>query len=391
MLIAGDPSGDALAAELVTALRANHPGDGTPVFFGAGGPMMQKAGVALEFDLTEHSVIGLWEVLKKYFEFRRLFRQLLHVAFERQPDVIVCVDFAGFNRRFASAVRKGIRERGLNWRPKIVQYVSPQVWASRPKRAISMERDLDLLLTILPFEKAWYAQRVPKLRVEFVGHPIVERHAASPEREAFAGNDVRVVLLPGSRRGEIKRHWPVLLETWAVLRAKFPGAKAVVVFPNERIGAMAELPDGQHLTAQVGGLSDALRQATIALASTGTVTLECAWFGVPTVAFYKTSWLTYEIGRRLVTVKSLTMPNLLANELVFPEFVQHDANAENLSHAASQLIEQPERRNTIRAKLRDVVASLGEPGASRPCGGGHPITEVSGLADKGGHSYPPPA
>lgn len=365
MLIAGDPSGDALAAELVAALRASHSGEGTPTFFGAGGPMMQKAGVALEFDLTEHSVIGLWEVLKKYFEFRRLFRQLLEVAFERQPDVIVCVDFAGFNRRFAAAVRKGVRERGLSWRPKIIQYVSPQVWASRPKRADSMARDLDLLLTILPFENAWYAQRVPQLRVEFVGHPIVERHASAAKSDSSQSGPVTVVLLPGSRRGEIKRHWPVMLAAWEQLHAQFPSARALVVFPNERIRAMAEVPDSLGLTAQIGGLAAALREATVAIASTGTVTLECAWFGVPTVALYKTSWLTFEIGRRIVQVKFLAMPNLLANAPLFPEFIQNDATAANLARAAGELIAQPQRRAEIRAQLAKLCAALGEPGASQ--------------------------
>jgi lipid-A-disaccharide synthase len=333
--------------------------------------MMQKAGVALEFDLTEHSVIGLWEVLKKYFEFRRLFRRLLDVAFERQPDVIVCVDFAGFNRRFAAAVRKGIRERVLNWRPKIVQYVSPQVWASRPKRADSMARDLDLLLTILPFEKAWYAQRVPQLRAEFVGHPIVERHASAERFASAAKSDssesgpVTVVLLPGSRRGEIKRHWPVMLAAWAQLHAQFPAARAVVVFPNERIRAMAEVPADLGLTPQIGGLAAALREATVAIASTGTVTLECAWFGVPTVALYKTSWLTFEIGRRIVQVKFLAMPNLLANAPLFPEFIQNDATAANLARATGELIAQPQRRAEIRAQLAKLCAALGEPGASQ--------------------------
>src|ERR1041385_3264048 len=196
MLIAGEASGDMLAAELVRALReklAGGPSRRTaesqplqtalaPKFFGAGGPRLAAEGVELAFDLTQHSVIGLWEVIKNYGKFKRLFDQLLRLAIERQPDAIVCVDFSGFNRRFAHAVRQHVRShRGpfYNWNPKIIQYVSPQVWASRPGRAHKLARDIDLLLTLFPFEKDWYAARVPELRVEFVGHPMIDRYASA--------------------------------------------------------------------------------------------------------------------------------------------------------------------------------------------------------------------
>ena len=167
MVVAGEPSGDLLAAELVRALVATPAGAGAK-FIGAGGPRMAEAGVELAFDMTQHAVVGLWEVLRNYFKFRRLFNQLLDLAVERRPDAVICVDFSGFNRRFAAALRE--RQQSIpGWRLRMVQYVSPQVWASRPGRVRTMERDLDLLLSIFPFEKAWYAEHAPRLRVEFVG------------------------------------------------------------------------------------------------------------------------------------------------------------------------------------------------------------------------------
>jgi lipid-A-disaccharide synthase len=173
MIIAGEASGDLLAAELVSALRGQLP---DAQFFGAGGAKMSAAGVELAFDLTQHSVIGITDVLKKYFEFRRLFNQLLALAIERKPDVVIGVDYGGFNLRFGQAVKKYVRDNPfVNWNPKIVQFVSPQVWASRPGRANKLARDYDLLLSIFPFEKEWYAKRVPQLRVEFVGHPMIGR------------------------------------------------------------------------------------------------------------------------------------------------------------------------------------------------------------------------
>ena len=141
---------------------------------------MKAAGVELAFDLTEHSLIGISDVFKKYLQFRRLFKRLLKLAIERQPDVIIGVDYGGFNLRFGQAIKRYVRQHRTEfvpWSPKLVQFVSPQVWASRPGRAYTLAENYDLVLSIIPFEKQWYAQRVPKLRVDFVGHPLVGRLA----------------------------------------------------------------------------------------------------------------------------------------------------------------------------------------------------------------------
>src|SRR5688500_12456766 len=203
MVIAGEPSGDLLAAELVNDLRAVLKERGrASEFFGAGGSKMREAGVDLAFDLTQHAVVGLFEVLRNYGKFKRLFGTLLEFAIERRPDLVICVDFSGFNRRFAHAVRRATRSVS-GWSPRIVQYVSPQVWASREGRARKMARDVDLLLAIFPFEPGWYAQRVPSFKVEFVGHPIFERHRVWKEhiaaKSVASKTPAHVLLLPGSR------------------------------------------------------------------------------------------------------------------------------------------------------------------------------------------------
>ena len=154
MLIAGEASGDLLAAELVSALRgqlyALDP-DLRPDFFGAGGPRMAEADVKIAVEMTRHAVIGISDVLKNYFKFRRLFNQLLALAIARKPDVVIGVDFGGFNLRFGHAVRQYVRGNPFSkWNPKIVQFVSPQVWASRPGRADLLAADYDLLLSIFP-------------------------------------------------------------------------------------------------------------------------------------------------------------------------------------------------------------------------------------------------
>jgi len=390
MLIAGEASGDMLAAELVAALRLelaavqSQPTDDVqprrtnlaPRFFGAGGPRLGANGVELAFDTTQHSVIGLSGTLRNYFKFRRLFHELRKLAIERQPDVIIGVDFSLFNRRFVHAIHRYVLSRFDQfhpWNPKLIQYVSPQVWASRPARAYQMAEDLDLLLSIFPFELGWYAQRVPKLRVEFVGHPMAERFTIADSRfrsphtrSASTGNQPpQIILLPGSRSEELRRHLPVMLAALKLIQAAETTIRATMVLPDESLAEQARslgLPT--NVKAQVGGLPETLMQADLAIASTGTVTMECAYFGVPTVAIYKTTWTNYEIGKRIVTVKYLAMPNLLANDSVFPEFIQPAATPENISRAALELLRDPTRRQAVQARLANIVASLGGPGAS---------------------------
>ena len=408
LIIAGEPSGDLLAAELVRALTNSERARAMPFppkFSGAGGPAMAAEGVEVLIDMTEHAVTGLSDVLAKLREFKRILDRLVDLALKREPDVIICVDFSGFNRRFAHALRKELSARTgpfNNWSPRIVQYVSPQVWASRPGRAVQMARDFDLLLAIFPFEKDWYARRVPKLRVEFVGHPIVDRFSSAgpgsrpgQSTQETSGSDRKgsalevdqpnILLLPGSRIGELNRHLPSMLKAAWLIQQKTP-ARFRLVLPNQqladrvrrqvedlRMPATAEGSDHRGATVstslfeadvQVGHLGEALADTDLAIASTGTVTMECACFGVPTVAIYKTSWMTYLIARSIIKVKYLAMPNLLANEEIFPEFVQHAANPINISRAALELLSDPRRRNAVTARLAGVVQSLGGRGAS---------------------------
>ena len=369
MIIAGEPSGDERGAELVVSLREKLRAQGAefaPRIFGAGGPALQAAGVELKVNMMELAVVGLSEVIKNFRRFQAVFAQLLEVAAARQPDLIICIDFSGFNRRFATAIRKltaGQRGPFANWRPKIVQFVSPQVWASRPGRAYQMAKDLDLLISIFPFEQAWYAQRVPQLAVEYVGHPLMDQHRTIGVDSAKALTPL-VLLLPGSRRDEIRRHLPVLLEACALMD-RAGQFRYRVIFPNPELRQLAQPWLDQHpkVQAQLGGLTESLQEASVALASTGTVTLECALFELPTVALYKTSWPTYLIGRQIVQVKYLAMPNILADEPIFPEFIQAEATSANLAQSALELLNNPERRNVLKAKLKQLKGQLGSPGA----------------------------
>jgi lipid-A-disaccharide synthase len=329
---------------------------------------MAAAGVELAVDMTQHSVLGLSDVIKNMGRFRALMRQLTALAVERQPHAIICVDYSGFNGRFAGRVAEYVRERRgsfNNWHPKIVQFVSPQVWASRERRAYTMSRNFDLLLSIFPFEKSWYAERVPDFPVEFVGHPMLDRYGQVPLRTPAADSPL-VVLLPGSRASELERHVPVMVASLEKIRAAVPGVRTRMVLPDQALMEQAtEMRLPADLEVRAGNLGESLLEATVALSKTGTVSMECAYFGVPAVTLYKTSWFNYEIAKRLVKVKSLTMANLLAGEPVFPEFLQHDATPDHLAGAVVELLRDGPRREKVRARLKEIVASLGGPGASR--------------------------
>jgi lipid-A-disaccharide synthase len=368
LLIAGEPSGDQLAAELVRALRRRS-APLEPRFFGAGGPAMAAAGVEILCDLTAHSVIGPADALRQLGRFRRAFRQLSEAARERTPDVVIGVDFGAFNLRFLKAITAMTREHSgpfQNWRPRRVQFVSPQVWASRAGRAQEMPHILDQLLSILPFETEWYARNAPGVRVDFVGHPLVDRHGLPPAPPVRSpGQRPHVVLLPGSRSGELRRHWPVVVAAAQRVIEK-TGARCTLVLPHEaaRSALPAGIPDPQGLSVQIGNLAATLADADVAIASTGTVTLECAWFAVPTIALYKTSWSTYQIGKRIIQVPFLAMPNLLAGKAVLPEFVQDAATSDALAEATLKLLTTPGALTEARKELIQVRQLLGLPGAT---------------------------
>ena len=364
MLIAGEASGDLLAAELVSALRKHLP---EAIFFGAGGAKMAEAGVELAFDLTQHAATGI-PSLGRFVQGRKQLNQLFALAIDRKPDAVIGVDYGFFNLRFGHALKEFVRNNPFSkWNPKIVQFVSPQVWASRPGRAKLLEADYDLLLSIFPFEKNWYAKRAPNLRVEFVGHPMVDRPKAEGGRQKAEVSAVSpmILLLPGSRKSELKHHLPVMLDALQLIQAKLPQSRARMVLPDPILKALADKlsTPPPKIETQIGDLPQALVQADVVISKTGTVTMECAFFGVPTVTLYQKPLLGLAIGLGIITVNSLTMPNLLAGEEVYPEFLQKDATPENIAGAALELLHDEPRRHEIKLQLAKIISSLGGPGA----------------------------
>jgi lipid-A-disaccharide synthase len=355
LIMAGEISGDMHAARLVQAVRAKNP---DVHFWGIGGDQMRAAGVETLHDVREMAVLGLAEVLRRYGFFRRVFNEMVKLARERRPDMVLLVDYPGFNLRFAHKVH----EMGI----KVVYYVCPQVWAWHRSRIQKMARLVNRLLVIFPFEVDVF--KGTGLRVDFVGHPLVgvaRRVLESPLKVLPWKGEPRVALLPGSRRQEIERILPVLWSSAAKLEKEIPGISFILAAPSEEIAGMvrerlASLPPGPSRCELVAGETrQVLRQAKAAMVASGTATIETALMGCPMLVVYKTAPLTYWIGRQLIRVPFLGMVNIVAGRALCPEFIQHDATPEALAEAIKPLLTDTPQRANMVAGLQQVAQALG--------------------------------
>lgn len=372
LIITGESSGDKLATELVTALKKEIPDGCSIECAGAGGKHLDKTGFITWVDLTKHAVVGLIEPLKKIFFFRKVLKDLVSRAISWKPDMVVLVDYSGFNLKFAKSYLSELDAPpyGSEPRPSMVYFISPQVWASRAGRARVLESHFDKLLSIFPFEKEWYKSAAPTLDVHYIGHPLVDRYPAFNREEiiqARSRNEKRIILLPGSRDGEIRKHWPVMESAINLFKNEDECIQFSLVLPNSELVDLVNQIGNKEILAEVemtDDLAGTLQKSNLAIASSGTVTMECAWFRIPTIVIYKTSWITYQIAQRIITVDYLAMPNLLAGKLVFPEFIQNECKPELIFQAGNELLKNEEKYNAIVADLDSICQTLGESG---PC------------------------
>jgi len=354
MMIAGEISGDTHAARVASEILRQRPG---AKLFGAGGPAMKAAGVELLLDLTEHAVVGLTDVLANYAKFRRLFWQLVRAAEQRKPDAVILTDYPGFNLRFA----KQMKARGI----PVFYYISPQVWAWGRGRVKEIPRLVDLMMVVFPFEKGFYREHAPALRVEFVGHPVVEQ--LSRDLRGLKREENLVALLPGSREAEVERILPPMLDAARLLRRERPDLRFELAAASDGIAAVARaLVGNEPVEVRVGNARDLMQRAAAGMVASGTATLECAFFGLPYVLVYRVSWLTYAVARWLVTVQHLGIINVMAGREIVPEFIQQRARPELLAQAVMELLGDRARREQMQRELAEAMAMLeGERAAER--------------------------
>jgi lipid-A-disaccharide synthase len=360
--VAGEASGDKHAAELLRELKKKYPKSS---YVGVGGRHLRAAGQDQLFDLAEHAVVGLTDVLWNFFKFKAFFDRVLKDLIEKKPQVLILVDYPGFNLRLLAKVKKALPTT------KVIYYISPQVWAWKSGRAYTMAKQIDLLLVIIPFEEKWFAEKTPSLPVKFVGHPILDRWDPAHSETPFEELPKTVMLLPGSRRKEILAHLPLFLETAGQLSGYFSGYTFSVLSADPEseklIRQVVSRCGAENLNVQIssGYQLTHLSRARLALVASGTATLECALAGVPMLVVYRTSPLTFFVGRRLVKLKFLSIVNLIAGKKVVPEFLQDKANPLQLFSASKALLESVDASEAMRRNLRAVVEQLGQPGANK--------------------------
>jgi lipid-A-disaccharide synthase len=361
LLSCGEPSGDLYAGALVRELRALAPGIDV---FGLGGPHFTAAGGRAILDYRGLSVTGLTEPIAKIPQLLAARRRLLASAHETRPDIVVPIDFWGFNFRLARHMtRQGI---------PVVYYISPQLWASRPWRMKTMREIAKRVLVIFPFEEAIY--REAGVPVEFVGHPLVDLVTPTAPRDEFlvarglAASAPTVAILPGSRPSEVERILPDLVAAAGRIRAQVPGAQFLVArAPNLHESLFDVLRTDQlPQTVVVEGDTDTvLASADVALTASGTATVQAALHDTPMVIVYRVSPWTYRLGRHLLNVDTFGMVNLIAGRKIVPELIQDAFTPEAVAAEAISMLTDAARAARIREGLREVRKRLGGSGASR--------------------------
>lgn len=356
-VVAGELSGDAHGAGLLRALKHQVP---ALEVHGVGGPQMAAvAGPGLEDWVEDAAVMGIWEVLKRYGWFKERFYKMLADLKEFRPDVLLLIDYPGFNLRFAEAVRKESPET------RIVYYISPQVWAWNKKRIPKMVRLLDEMLCLFPFEKPIFEEA--GLETTFVGHPLVDEL----EEKRILGvvrEDSLVGLFPGSREREVAKLFPTMIETAKRLKAWRGDLSFEVPAASHKLAVQIRgLLDGAGASGLIqvnAGESHSLMQrACCAVIASGTATLEAAYYGLPYCLVYRVAPLTYAAAKVLVKIKHIGIVNILAGEEVVKELVQGAADPSVVSRILRDFLESPERREALRVKLAETCSKLGGPGA----------------------------
>lgn len=355
-VVAGEMSGDAHAAGLLEALLRLKPGLEVR---GAGGPLMRRAaGEGIADWVDQAAVMGVVEVLKHYRFFKDRFDAMLAEVKAYRPDVLLLVDYPGFNLRFAEAVRRelpGVR---------IVQYVCPQVWAWKKGRIPKMAALLDEVLCLLPFEPDVFAGS--GLKATFTGHPLIDELTA--EQESVERRPDLLALIPGSRRPEVEKLFPMMLESAERMQVKRPGLRFAVPAANaplaERIRELASSSKlGDALDIRDGGAHRLMQEAACGVVASGTATVEAAFYGLPYCLVYKLAWPTYLIARMVVKIEHIGLINILAGETVVEEFIQSEADPCHVSRALQRFLDRPSEADELRGRLDEVIAKLGGTGA----------------------------
>jgi lipid-A-disaccharide synthase len=361
MIIAGETSGDLHGGQLVKELKALDPG---LEIFGIGGDRMQAGGMELLYHVRELSFMGLVEVIGHLPFIRSVAKKLEAELHARKPEVVVLIDYPGFNLRFA----KKAKQAGI----PVVYFISPKVWAWGRGRVRRIRRLVDRMLCILPFEEEFYRGR--RVNAHYVGNPLMDEVKTGQSRGQFfksVGLSQKrhlIGLLPGSRKQEIDLILPVMLQTARMLKEKDPGLQFALSLARDVDRQWVQnLVDASGLEVPLveGPAYDLMSHSRLLLVASGTATLEAGITGTPMIIIYKTAPLTYFIGSRLIKVPYVGLVNLVAGKKVIPEFLQNEARPGAIFLMAQVLLAEGRPRQAVMEELAKIKGILGEPGAAR--------------------------
>lgn len=358
-VVAGEVSGDTHGAELMRALLEE---EGGFEFRGLGGPEMRAVGGEMITDWVEEAaVVGFYEVLKRYGWFRARFDRLVAEIERGQPELLLLIDYPGFNLRLAREVKK--RCAGT----KIVHYVAPQVWAWNQRRIPEIVKSHDLMICLFPFEVPIFEEA--GLRSRCVGHPLVDelevKRISDGRREALVG------LFPGSREREIRKLFPQMLEAAGVVLREFPEVVFEAAAASEKSAVLMEdlvrasRLDGEAVRISVGASQELMQRATCGVVASGTATLEAAYYGLPYCLVYQVAWGTYQAARHLVKLPHIGLINILAGREVVPELIQDEVNPYEISTWLRRALRDEDGRSSLSRELVEVASALGETGVHR--------------------------
>ncbi len=374
MIIAGEASGDLHGSGLVRELKRLR---SSLDIYGVGGEKMKREGAELIYHINELGFMGFVEVLKHLPFIKAMEHTLGQIVKFKRPDVLVLIDYPGFNIRFARiAKRYGV---------PIVYYISPQVWAWNRSRVKKMRALIDTMLVIFPFEVDFY--RSEGMDVEFVGHPLLEVLKSGLDRKNLCkrlGLDEKkkiLALFPGSRKQEIEYIFPEMLAAARLIASVRELEIVVGVAPTIDEQFFRTLYNLHDVHLVTGMIYEVMANADFAFVTSGTATLETACFGTPMFVVYKTSWPTYLIGRALVRIGSIGLVNIVAGRRIVPEFIQHQVSARKLAREALKLLDDEKQLEEMKARLLKVKDLLGTPGASRRA-----AERILKLEERGGTS-----
>jgi len=359
LIIAGEVSGDMHGANLVRSVTKRNR---DIEFFGLGGKKMEEAGVKLYYDLVSVSVLGLFEVLKKYRLFKKIFDDAVKRLDDEKIDCVILIDYPGFNLRFAREIKK----RNI----PLIYYISPQVWAWGRGRIKTIKKLVDKTIVLFKFEEDLY--RESGLNVEFVGHPLLDlvKPAISKEESYRAFNLKKdkktIALFPGSREFEVRALLPIMKRAGEIIRKTYPNVQFLITrLPSLKKGIFDDILKNTDLDIKIieGRAYDVIEASDLAIVKSGTTTLETAILEKPMLITYKASFITYMLTRLMIKLPYIGLVNVIAGKKIVPEFLQYNAKPSSIAKEAISLLDTS-KANAMKESLKTIKEKLGRNGAN---------------------------